>query len=107
MPAATFTVDNAPGLYAPPVAGQRSARGTLRALHVINGEHYAGAERVQDLLAACLPQAGVEAGFACLKPNRFAAMRQSRATPLVEIPMRARFDIRPAFRLARIIKHKR
>ena len=25
---------------------------TVRVLHVINGEHFAGAERVQDLLAA-------------------------------------------------------
>ena len=32
-----------------------------RVLHVINGEHYAGAERVQDLLAATLPELGFEA----------------------------------------------
>ena len=47
----------------------------MRVLHVINGEHYSGAERVQDLLALGLPEFGFEVGFACLKPGRFAAMR--------------------------------
>ena len=28
---------------------------TMRVLHLINGEHYAGAERVQDLLASAYP----------------------------------------------------
>ena len=54
------------------------ATSTLRALHVINGEHYAGAERVQDLLAARLPDYGIQPAFACLKPGRFAAMRQTQ-----------------------------
>src|SRR5262245_40109680 len=36
---------------------------TIHALHLVNGEHYSGAERVQDLLAARLPQNGCEVGF--------------------------------------------
>jgi phosphatidyl-myo-inositol alpha-mannosyltransferase len=77
---------------------------TLRVLHVINGEHFAGAERVQDLLAARLPDHGVQPAFACLKPGRFAAMRQTQGAPLVELPMRTRFDLRPAVRLAQLVR---
>lgn len=80
---------------------------TTRVLHVINGEHYSGAERVQDLLALNLPQFGFDVGFCCLKPGRFAASRQSRSTPLVDLPMRGRVDLRPAFRLARLIMSER
>lgn len=76
---------------------------TVRVLHVINGEHYAGAERVQDQLALRLPEFGYEVGFASVKPNRFAKMRSAQSSPLVAIPMRSRFDLRPASRLARHI----
>ena len=108
MPAGTSIVDDAPILQAPPgaVSGQRFATEPLRVLHVINGEHYAGAERVQDLLATRLPEFGVKTGFACLKPGRFASLRQSRQTPLVDVPMRSRFDLRPAIRLARLVRRK-
>jgi glycosyltransferase involved in cell wall biosynthesis len=97
---------------APALDNQRRADGyvahrTLRALHVINGEHYAGAERVQDLLAIRLPELGVQTGFACLKPGRFGAMRQAQETPLVDVPMRTRFDLRPALRLARLAQRER
>lgn len=77
---------------------------TCRVLHVINGEYYSGAERVQDLLALNLPKQGVEVGFACVKPGLFAERRSSRDTPLFEVPMRGRFDLRAAFRLARIAR---
>ncbi|MEX2142282.1 MAG: glycosyltransferase [Pirellulales bacterium] len=108
MPFGTFIDEaSAPALEAQGRADGLVARQTLRALHVINGEHYAGAERVQDLLAARLPEFGVETGFACLKSGCFAAMRQSRQTPLVELPMRTRFDLRPALRLARLVRRER
>ena len=48
------------------------------ALHLINGEHYSGAERVQDLLAKQLPQFGCEVGFACVKPQRFPNARETK-----------------------------
>ena len=66
-----------------PGAQERPLRttGVARVLHLINGEHYAGAERVQDLLAQCLPQCGFEVGFACVKPKQFAELRQSQNTP--------------------------
>ncbi len=109
MTAGTMNVDDAPALpvHLQALAGGCSASGTLRALHLVNGEHYAGAERVQDLLATRLPEVGVEAGFACLKPGRFAALRQSQQTPLVDVPMRTRIDFRPAIRRARLVRRER
>jgi glycosyltransferase involved in cell wall biosynthesis len=77
-----------------------------RVLHVVNGEHYAGAERVQDHLAIGLPELGFEVGFACVKPGRFAATRRAQQSPLVELPMGGRGDLRPALRLARLIRRE-
>ena len=86
---------------APPVVAPK-----VRALHVINGEHYSGAERVQDLLAQRLPEFGVEVGFAVLKPGRFAKVRESQATPLYELPMRSRWDWSVAKRLANLVREQ-
>jgi exopolysaccharide biosynthesis WecB/TagA/CpsF family protein len=77
---------------------------TVRVLHVINGEHYSGAERVQDLLAQCLPADGFEVGFACLKSGRFDALRQSQRSPLFNLSMRSRFDLRPVRKLVKLIR---
>lgn len=76
----------------------------VRVLHVINGEDYAGAERVQDHLALCLPAEGFEVGFACLKPRRFSEMRRAIDAPLYELPMRSKFDASPIRRLARLLR---
>jgi glycosyltransferase involved in cell wall biosynthesis len=73
-------------------------------LHVINGEHYAGAERVQDLLAQNLGQYGFRAGLACLKPGQFAEMRKAVETPLYDVRMHNRLDLSPAWRLASIVR---
>src|SRR4051812_32268912 len=75
-----------------------------RVLHVINGEDYSGAERVQDLLALGLPERGFDVGFACVKPNRFASVRQAQAAPVVDVPMKSRVDFRPVVRLAKYIR---
>ncbi len=64
----------------------------VKVLHLINGEHFSGAERVQDLLATALPQFGYEVGFACLKPKKFPQVRTSD-TPLMELNMKSKFDI--------------
>ncbi len=91
----------------PSLPGTRSgAESSLRVLQLINGEHYAGAERVQDRLALCLPDEGIQVAFACLKPGSFEAMRQSVNTPLVEIPMRGRADIRAAWRVASLVRRR-
>ena len=74
------------------------------ALHLVNGEHYSGAERVQDLLARQLPRFGCEVGFVCVKPRRFPAARETKTAPLVEMPMRGRFDLRVVKRIAEIVR---
>jgi glycosyltransferase involved in cell wall biosynthesis len=73
-------------------------------LHLINGEHYSGAERVQDLLALSLPAAGFEVGFACLKADRFPHMRQAVAAPLVDLSMRSRLDLSVVRRCAAAVR---
>ncbi len=78
----------------------------MHVLHLINGEHYAGAERVQDLLAQWLPRFGVEVTLACLKPNRFPQRRKCQSTPLLEVPMRTRWDLRVVRTLNRLIRQQ-
>ncbi len=92
---------------APPPAESSQPAAAQRILHVINGEHYAGAERVQDLLAGRLLPLGFEVGFACVKPERFAELRHFQAAPLYELPMRRRIDLRVVRRLARIIREEK
>lgn len=75
-----------------------------RVLHLINGDDYSGAERVQDLLALRLREFGFDVGIACTKPGRFAEARQAQDVPLIELPMRSRFDVRPIFALAKRIR---
>ena len=77
----------------------------MRILHVINGEYYSGAERVQDYLAQYLPKEGFEVGFACLKPKLFPQILAATDVPLQPFPMRWRFDLRGIRPLARWIKN--
>ena len=86
--------------------GPGVAAETIHVLHLVNGEHYSGAERVQDLLARQLPQFGCEVGFACVKPRRFPAARESQNAPLVEMPMRGRFDLRVVKRLTALVREE-
>ena len=74
-----------------------------RVLHFINGEHYSGAERVQDLLAMRLPESGYQVGLACVKPKLFPKMYQAADARLYEVPMRSRFDLAALRELRRII----
>ena len=89
MPTTAMLTAEFPAAASTPEATLTPALDTVRVMHVVNGEHYAGAERVQDLLALGLPECGFEAGFACVKPERFPSARQSREAPLYELPMRA------------------
>lgn len=74
-----------------------------RVLNIINGDLFSGAERVQDLLALRLPEFGYEVGFVCLKRGKFPACRTS-SVPLFETPMKSKFDLAPAWEIARIVK---
>ncbi len=82
------------------------ATDTISVLHLVNGEHYSGAERVQDLLARQLPRFGCEVGFACVKPRRFPDARQSKEAPLVKMPMRGRFDLRVVKLLTELVQRE-
>ncbi len=87
-----------------PTAGKAIA--TCKVLHVINGEHYSGAERVQDLLAQELPQSGFEVSFACVKPDRFPDARKTQQAKLYRTPMRGRFDLKCGRELASLIRRE-
>lgn len=78
--------------------------GEQTVLHVINGEHYSGAERVQDLLALRLPEFGFRVDFVCVKPGSFAQRRECRQAAVWELPMRVRMDMRPVWQLVRIAR---
>ncbi|MEZ6116145.1 MAG: glycosyltransferase [Pirellulaceae bacterium] len=75
-----------------------------KVLHLINGEHYSGAERVQDLLAACLPEFGYQVGFGCLKLGSFGKMRKFQSAPLYDASMRSRTDLRSIGSLSTIVR---
>ncbi len=66
---------------------------SLKVLHLINGEHFSGAERVQDLLAMAMPNFGYEVGFACVKPGKFPTVRDSQDCELFETEMKSKFDV--------------
>jgi len=75
----------------------------VKVLHLINGEHYSGAERVQDLLALRLGEFGYQAGFACVKAGKFPAARQSQDAPLHRLGMWSKFDLRAVWKLASLL----
>ncbi len=77
---------------------------TRRVLHLINGQYYAGAERVQDLLAQYLPEFGFPVAFVALKHGLFVHQRRCQDVPVWPLPMRNRLDFRPAWPLARLIQ---
>ncbi|MBL9092425.1 MAG: glycosyltransferase [Planctomycetaceae bacterium] len=94
----TDHIENSPAL--------RERRPLRRVLHVINGEHYAGAERVQDLLAAVLPEFGYQPIFAAVKPDQFPLRRRNADAPLFEARMRHKFDLRPARAVAHLARRE-
>ncbi len=71
----------------------------IRVLHVINGEFFAGAERVQMHLGKCLPAVGVRADFVCLKAGRFAEQFDLEQSDCLVEPMTSRFDVGAAERI--------
>lgn len=77
----------------------------VRCLHIINGEHFSGAERVQDLLALSLAEYGFEVEFAVLKEGKFAANRRSQC-PIHSIPMSGRFDRTIVRRLQELVRQR-
>ena len=83
-------------------SGQGVVQDTVKVLHLINGEHFSGAERVQDLLGMAMPQFGYEVGFACVKPDKFPNVRSSVDCEIFETKMTSKFDLWCAKRVARV-----
>lgn len=81
---------------------EQTAAATVAVLHVINGEYYSGAERVQDLLAQRLGGFGYRVDFACLKPGLFRRRRTCDTAEILEMPMRRRWDVSAARRIAQL-----
>lgn len=73
-------------------------------LHIINGEHYSGAERVQDLLAEQLKPLGYEVSFVTLKTGLFKEKRNFTEAPIYNLLMRNKFDWSVAYEIKKIIK---
>ncbi|GAB5405176.1 MAG: glycosyltransferase family 4 protein [Aureliella sp.] len=78
---------------------------TLKAnvLHLINGEHFSGAERVQQLLGKRLGGFGYASVFACLKPGKFRDKCQLRENQILEFPMQGKLDISVATQIAHAV----
>ncbi len=79
----------------------------LKVLHVVNGEHFSGAERVQSHLGRCLPKYGVSAGFACVKPGKFAELLDQNDGEWgqgYDTSMQSRFDFRAALRVRDLVR---
>lgn len=74
----------------------------IQTLHLINGEHFSGAERVQQLLGQSLPEMGVGAHFACLKPGKFPELCGLDASQVTCLEMKGRMDFSI---LRRVAKH--
>ncbi len=72
----------------------------LSSLHLINGEHFSGAERVQQLLGNRLPDFGVSAHFACLIPGKFPEFCGLDSNSVRSIGMKSRFDLSIVQRVA-------
>jgi glycosyltransferase involved in cell wall biosynthesis len=73
-------------------------------LHIINGEHFSGAERVQQLLGKRLPEFGVAIDFACLKPGKFSQNSDLPPETIYSVPMKGRFDREIARRISNIVE---
>ena len=82
----------------------RTPQDSTTVLHIINGEHFSGAERVQQLLGKRLGEFGFDARFACVKPNRFPQLCGLNKQQVVDAPMRGRFDLRVVSRLTKYVR---
>lgn len=97
-------ISSANGFSVGPAQGDSPAKRSLRqlgkVLHVINGEHFSGAERVQQLLGKRLGQFGYDASFACIKPGKFREFCQLRDSQVFDFPMQRRIDLSVVKRIA-------
>lgn len=74
--------DTSSSELASPILAERKPQQRLKVLHVVNGEYYAGAEKVQDLLALHSTRLGIDSGFACVRGDQFPLKRECQDAPL-------------------------
>ena len=78
---------------------------TKSVIHVINGDLYSGAERVQDLLALRLKELDYTVSFICTKSGVFSEHRQSKDSTIYNVYMKSKFDVLCGFKIAKIVKN--
>ena len=79
----------------------------VKVLHVVNGEYFSGAERVQSHLGRCLPEFAVTADFASIKPGTFAEMVEEQGGKWgngYRTGMKHRFDLSAAWHIRELVK---
>ncbi len=76
----------------------------INVLHVVNGEFFSGAERVQQILGKHLNTYGFGAHFACLKPDLFPKCSELPNDQVHATPMRGRFDLRVVDQVQEVAK---
>jgi len=86
------------------IASRQSNPTTLSVLHLINGEHFSGAERVQQLLGKRLPACGVATDFACLKPGKFVEFCDLPPDSVFSVHMSQRFDLGVVERICNLVR---
>jgi len=74
-----------------------------KVLHIINGEFFSGAERVQQGLGKSLQQFGFQSDFACLKTGKFLEACDLPPNRVVEFPMSSRRDFSVVPRLTQFV----
>ncbi|WP_320040573.1 glycosyltransferase family 4 protein [uncultured Desulfobacter sp.] len=75
-------------------------------LHIINGEYFSGAERVQDLLANKLGEYGYDTYIGCVKPYNFKKFCTYNKDKIYNFPMSSRVDFRCVVNIIRFVKDK-
>jgi glycosyltransferase involved in cell wall biosynthesis len=73
-------------------------------LHLINGEHFSGAERVQQHLGRKLPESCIDPYFVCLKDGKFPQMCGLDEDHVRAMPMRSRTDLSIVSRIAKFAR---
>jgi hypothetical protein len=76
----------------------------IRVLQLVNGEHYAGAERVQEMLLRYLDPHLFEPSCVALINGAFVRKAQALGLPVTLLPMKHRADVRVIRELAHFLR---
>lgn len=87
-----------------PSAPKAAPARLVKVLHIVNGQHFAGAERVQMHLGRCLPDFGFRADFACLVPGKFHEQFDLPNSSSMSFPMKGRMDLAAVDRIVESVR---